>query len=210
MVAEPVSVQVGNEIIIDNEDPGFSRISVSNESKLKQFIDSRKETTKELGYQAINPNWTPPVWTPFAHSAFYGKSIRSALIARKGDGNNVARWSAAMPEAGFYEVYTYIPVSAMFKRPSVRQRGEGGQIRRQGGGPPAGPEFADKGTEYIYTVSSNEGSEQVSLSLDHITEGWNSIGTFHFPADTATIELSNDIAHGFRVVADAIKLVKKD
>ena len=73
-----------------------------------------------------------------------------------------------------------------------------------------GPQFADEGTEYLYTISSNEGSEEVFFSLDFVEEGWNHIGMFHFPADTARIELSNDCEHGFRVIADAIKWIRKD
>jgi len=209
-ISEIAALETENEIIVDNEDPGFSYVSVSNESKLKQFIDSKKEKTNDLGYKAINPNWTPPVWTPFAHSAFYGTSIRSAMIARKGDGNNIARWVTFLPEAGFYDIYAYIPVSAMFRRPSNRQRGEDRQLRRLRGGQAIGPEFADKGTEYPYLISSNEGSEEVVLSLDHVDEGWNKIGSFHFPADKAVIQLSNNCENGFRVVADAMKWVKKE
>jgi hypothetical protein len=208
---EAVRTHSEHELIVDNEDPGFSFVSVSNESKLKQYIDSRKTTDNPLAYRSINPRWTPPVWTPVAHSAFYGQSIRSAMISRRGDGNNVARWSAVMPDAGYYDVYTYIPVSAMYKRPENSDRGGRGQGQDRGGGRRGmGPEFADKGTEYHYTVSSNEGSEEVAFLLDYVEEGWNRIGTFHFPSDTATIELSNDCEHGFRVIADAIKWVRKE
>ena len=70
-----------------------------------------------------------------------------------------------------------------------------------------GPEFADKGTDYNYTISSNEGSESLVFELNSPEDGWNRLGSFHFPADTAVIRLSND-TDGRRVIADAVKFVK--
>ena len=129
------------------------------------------------------------------------------MVVRKGDGGNVARWSTVIPEAGFYDIYVYIPVSAMYRGPD-RSRGRGrgdqnGDDRRRG------PEFADRGTEYKYIVESNEGKDEVTLRLDEPEDGWNRLGSFHFPADTATISLSNN-TNGNRVIADAVKWVPKD
>ena len=202
------------EIVVDNEDDGFSYISVSNESKIKKYIDARKVQSERINYHSMNPGWNPATWKPVAHASFYGQTIRSAMLSGRGDGSSVARWSAVMPEAGFYDLFTYIPVSAMLSRPSGR--GPGSDSRGGGsdrGGPGSGrgyrgPEFADNGTEYLYTVSSNEGTEQVRYTLSNPEEGWNRLGTFHFPADTATVELSND-TNGKRVVADAVKWVRR-
>ncbi|MCK5135533.1 MAG: ABC transporter permease subunit [Bacteroidales bacterium] len=203
----PVHFKYDGEYIVDNEDDGFSHVSVSRESKLKQYIDSRKKLDNEISYGSINPYWSPAKWTPVAHSAYYGENIRSALITRKGDGGNRARWATLLPEAGFYDVYVYIPVSAMYRRPSGRQHG--GEGRGQGqGNRPRGPEFADKGTDYHYTISSNEGTEEVVYILDNPEEGWNRLGSFHFPADSAIIELSNRTG-GNRVIADAVKWVRR-
>ena len=69
-------------------------------------------------------------------------------------------------------------------------------------------EFADKGTDYHYTLSSKEGTEEVVFILDNPEDGWNRLGSFHFPADTAVIELSN-LTGGRRVIADAVKLVRR-
>jgi ABC-type transport system involved in multi-copper enzyme maturation permease subunit len=206
---EPVSLVFNNEYVVDNEDEGFSYVSVSNESKLKQYIDSRKTKDDDIHYRGISSYWTPAVWTPTAHSAFYGESVRSALVCRNGDGQNTARWSTLLPEAGFYDVYMYVPVSAMYKPPSRggRSRGGGGDRgdrSRRGGG----PEFADQGTKYPYVISSNEGIEELEFTLNKPEEGWNKIGTFHFPADTATIQLSNN-TEGSRIFADAIKWVRR-
>jgi hypothetical protein len=62
---------------------------------------------------------------------------------------------------------------------------------------------------YHYTIASNEGTEEVEFALDRPENGWNRLGTFHFPADTATVILNNT-SNGRRVVADAVKWVPKN
>lgn len=206
---KPVSLVFENEFVVDNEDDGFSFVSVSNESKLKQYIDSRKPEDEDIHYRGIS-SWTPTVWTALAHSAFYGESVRSAYVCKKGDGQNIAKWETVLPEAGFYDVYMYVPLSAMYSTSSRGGRGGGGggggrdQRGRRGGG----PQFADQGTKYPYVISSNEGSEELEFTLNRPEEGWNNMGTFHFPADTATVTLSNK-TEGRRIFADAIKWVRR-
>lgn len=215
-----LTLEMPGEFIVDNEDPAFRYVSVSHESKLKQYIESRKTQSSEIVYNAVDPYYSPAKWTPVAHTAFYGESIRSAMITRRGGGSNVASWTTVLPSAGFYDVYVYIPMSAMFGRPE-RRRSEGGSSGQggssggspgggSGGGPGRGfgPRFADEGTIYNYVISSNEGSEEVEFTLRNIEDGWNKIGAFHFPADTARIELS-DATNGRRVFADAVKWVQR-
>jgi hypothetical protein len=211
-VDDPVQLTFQDEYVVDNEDEGFSFVSVTRESKLKQFINSRKKKEEGISYGSLNPYWSPAKWTAVAHSAYYGEVVRSAYVTRSGDGSNKARWRTYLPEAGYYEVEVYIPVSAMLQRPSGRRqdRDEGGEGRGQGQGfgqGRMGPRLADQGTEYHYTISSNEGSEDAVFMLDDPEEGWNRLGSFHFPADTAEVELSNRTG-GKRVIADAVKWVR--
>jgi len=203
-----VSFKYEDEFIVDNEDEGFYAYSLSRESKLKQYIDSRKEKEEGLKYESLNEWWTPSRWTPVAHSAYYGETVRSAMAIRNGDGTNFVKWSTVLPEKGFYDVYVYIPVSAMYKRPSRREQGGGGQGGQGQGNRRMGPEFEDKGADYNYTISSNEGSENLMFELNSPEDGWNRLGSFHFPADTATVRLSNE-TDGRRVIADAVKFVRK-
>jgi ABC-type transport system involved in multi-copper enzyme maturation permease subunit len=203
---QPVSFTFADEYVVDNEDDGFSSFSISKESKLKQWVDSRKEDDDGLLYESLNEWWTPSRWTPVAHAAYYGEAVRSAMAIRRGDGTNHVTWTTVLPEKGFYDLYVYIPVSAMSRRIS-RNRDRG----RQGGHGPGGgfgPEFADKGTDYNYTISSSEGSETVSYELNNPEDGWNRLGSFHFPADSVSIQLSNE-TDGRRVIADAVKWVRR-
>ena len=217
-----VTLIAEGEIVVDNEDEGFTTISVSKASKLKQLIESRKPFEKVISYENVSQNLRPALWLPVAHTAFFGESIRSAMICRNGDGQNKAIWKAALPEAGFYDIYAYIPTSAMMGRPE----GDRGNSSPQGGGSNGpdgsaggpggqggqrrGPVLADKGYIYHYTIESNEGSETVEFEIEEdINDGWNKIATVHFPADTATIMLSNQV-NGRRVFADAVKWVKRE
>ncbi|HEC44784.1 MAG TPA: hypothetical protein ENI20_18355 [Bacteroides sp.] len=203
-----LTLELPGEFVVDNEDPGFDYVSVSNESKLKQYIEARKEKSNEIFYDAIDPYRTPSKWTPVAHSGFYGESIRSAHLTRKGEGGNTASWTTILPAAGFYDVHVYIPMSAMFGRSNRRRRG--GDSGQSGGGQGhgRGAGFADDGTIYNYVISSNEGSEKVEFRLRNIEDGWNKLGSFHFPADTARIEISNK-TNGRRIFADAVKWVRR-
>ena len=209
-----LTLKIPGEYVVDNEDQGFRYTSKSYESKLKLYIDARKEEKNEIFYDQVAGR-NPIQWTPVAHTGFYGETVRSAMLTRKGEGENIASWTTELPAAGFYDVYVYIPTSAMLGRPQRgRPGGEGGG--GPGGGPGGrnpgrdgrGPRFADEGTVYHYTVSSIEGSEEVPLTLSNPEEGWNKLGTFHFPADKATVELSNK-TNGQRVIADAVKWVRK-
>ena len=101
----------------------------------------------------------------------------------------------------------------MYKRPSRNNQGanqggqgQGGQNQGRGGG--FRPEFADKGSDYHYTISSSEGSETLIFELNNPEDGWNRLGSFHFPADSVSIQLTNE-TDGRRIIADAVKWVKK-
>ena len=199
----PVSFSFKDEYVVDNEDDGFSFSAVSRESKLKQYIDSRKNPEDEVFYGVLGYYMRPSKWHPVAHSAYYGETVRSAMASRTGDGSNVARWTTTLPETGFYDVFVYIPMSAMYSRPQGGGRGDQGSGE---GNRRRGPEFEDEGADYHYTLSSNEGTEEVVFILEDLEDGWNRLGSFHFPSDTVTISLTNQ-SGGFRVIADAVKWV---
>ncbi len=205
---QQVSFTYEGEYVVDNEDEGFTHFSISRESKLKQYVDSRKEKDDGLLYQSLNEWWWPSRWTPVAHAAYYGETVRSAMVIRRGDGSNYVSWSTVLPDKGFYDLYVYIPVSAMYERPSRREQGSGQGAQGQGPGRGFGPEFADKGTDYHYTISSSEGTEEVVYELNNPEDGWNRLGSFHFPADSVFIRLTNE-TDGRRVIADAVKWVRR-
>ena len=99
----------------------------------------------------------------------------------------------------------------MYERPTRREQGsgqQGGQGQGPGQGRGFGPQFADKGADYNYTITSSEGIEKINYELNNPEDGWNRIGSFHFPADSVSVRLTNE-TDGRRVLADAVKWVRR-
>ncbi len=175
-----LNLDSGNEIIVDNEDPGFSVIEPATQGLLfKLLMKSTKSKQKYSGF-----SWRTPIdWTLTTNDAFYGKYVKSAEFARAGSGDHKAIWKIPVKEASFYDVYYYID-QKKFER---YNRGRPGQ--------------------YQFIIQHNNETDEPLLSLKSSEPGWNSLGSYYFSADTAVIELTNK-SDGRIVVADAVKLVK--
>ena len=179
----PVRLAEKGEFIIDDEDPSF-KFTVTEDQSLLQKLLLSEDQTKER-FIGMN-NWRPPrTWRATTNSDYFGKFIRSAHFIKSGDGNKKATWSIPIKENGTYEVFTYL---------TKRRRGRGGNNQ-------------DKQGEYNYTVFS-ENKEEITVDLNTIETGWNSLGTYYFSGDTVKVELGNKTS-GRVVIADAIKLVKQ-
>ncbi len=168
-------------LLVDNEDEGFELEEPGTEGLFYKLL----QRSKEKGEKYAGISWWAPIsWTLTTGDMFYGKGyVRSAWFVRSGKGNRKARWKIAVPEAGYYTVYYYLD----------RKYYTWGRV--------------GDGTEYLFTIRHGEVTEEVSLPLRYTKAGWNSLGGYFFPADTAVVELSDKTF--FRlVVADAVKLVK--
>ncbi len=191
------------DIIVDNEDPGFSMLGQATESRLVKWLKINKKD-ESLPYQSMI-FWRPPqFWTPIIQSGFFGEFIRSAVYVKSGDGNLTAEWRTILTQAGQYNVYAYI--NPMTARMGMRMGGGPGGERGGGpGGMGSQPEITD---EYHYTVYHGEGEEDITLSLKSAETGWNHLGSFYFEKDTAKVVMT-DKNTGRTVVADAMKWVKQ-
>jgi hypothetical protein len=187
------------EIIVDNEDPGFSIHEEGSSNKLSKWL-SIDQTDSEFKYQPMMGFWggAPLSWTATAQSSFYGDIIRSAYYIRSGEGNKYVEWTTEIEEEGYYDVSTYL--DDMLKRMN-RSRGRGGD-RGSGGG------SQDVKDEYHFTIKHSEGTEELTLAIKNIEDGWNNLGSYYFSTGTTTVTLS-DKNVGRMVVADAIKWVKQ-
>jgi ABC-type transport system involved in multi-copper enzyme maturation permease subunit len=187
------------EIIVDNEDPGFSIHEEGSSNKLSKWL-SIDQTDSEFKYQPMMGFWggAPLSWTATAQSGFYGDIIRSAYYIRSGEGNKYVEWTTEIEEEGYYDVSTYL--DDMLKRMN-RSRGRGGD-RGSGGG------SQDVKDEYHFTIKHSEGTEELTLAIKNIEDGWNNLGSYYFSTGTTTVTLS-DKNVGRMVVADAIKWVKQ-
>ena len=183
IVDTPVRIAEDNEIIVDNEDPGFVVTKNDKTSLLRKLLV--KDDVNSDKYQGFN-GWRPPrSWTLTTNSAFYGAYIRSAYYISSGDGDQKAQWNVPIKDPGFYDVYAYI-----YKDGRRGRRGN------------------DNPGEYHYIIHHDDGDENATIDLKTADEGWNHLGAFYFSPDTAVVEMTNESPANL-VVADAIKLIKQ-
>ncbi|WP_159517781.1 golvesin C-terminal-like domain-containing protein [Sunxiuqinia indica] len=177
----PVRIAEDNEIILDNEDPGFEVKGEAETSLLRRLLIKDTESTSK--YEGFS-GWRPPrTWTLTTNSDFYGAYIRSASYIRSGEGDKIATWNVPIRDAGYYDVYAYV-----YKDDRRRRRNNDG--------------------EYHFIVHHDDGDEDALVELKSAEDGWNHLGGFYFSPDTAVIELTNQ-SESRMVVADAVKLIKQ-
>lgn len=175
-----------NEIIIDNEDPGFRTISSNTRHKLKDLL-KKEEKDK---YNNFYPWKTTTQWKAFASDAYYGETIHSAVSKRNGSGANSVEWTAEIPASGYYEVYIWNPKGNNHFRFSM-----GGRNNK------------DERVQ-TYTIKYDDKQENISLDLEQENAEWVSIGNFDLPKGPVTITLTDKVSGGYYVIADAVKFAQ--
>lgn len=184
---QQVAVLQPNEMVVDNEDAGFSHSVSENTSLLHKLIIKEDETG--LKYAGFNSFRAPLNWTLTTNSGFYGLYVRSAYYIKSGTGDQTAAWDLPVTEPGNYDIYTYItPVG-----------GRGGPRRQGGGG-------EEKG-EYQYIITHDDGEAEQTLQINSATPGWNLLGSYYLSPENSKVVLTNKSTLQ-SVVADAIKIVK--
>lgn len=181
----PVQLSLPNEVIVDNEDPKYFKITKSeNISLLEKWVLREKKSQSK--YLAMNW-WRPPTnWTAITNSDFYGEYVRSAYYIKGGTGDMKAVWSVPLKKTGYYDVYVYMYKARMF--------GRGGEDR------------GNKG-EYHFLIHGDEGAQDITIDNDNVEAGWNHLGSFSFTTDTALVELTNK-SELRMIFADAVKVVE--
>jgi uncharacterized membrane protein YgcG len=227
LTSNPVSSDP-NEIIVDNEDPGFIITKESTENRLKKILGIHNN--RLTSYQQISLMRIPTFWQPVVEPSFFGKYVRSAVYTRGGTGDKTVTWYTVIKNPGYYDIYSYIGKST--DRIMVRAGGAGpggaagggggggrsGEGNRSGeaagaggdGGQSRGPrgQMAQPYKEFHYHVYHESGVEDISLDYENAENGWNKLGTYYLQADTAKVVLSN-LTTGRAVIGDAVKWVKQ-
>ena len=177
------------EIIVDNEDDGFSMVNTGESRTVKDWWASIKNEEEESDSYGMIRFWNPPVkWKPVAGEQFFGEYLKSAFYKRKGSGDGFVNWAAQIKTSGNYEVHAYVPnLSFRFGR------GRGGST---------------KVPEYNFTVFHDDGEEAVVVSINNDNSGWIYLGEFYFSEGNAKVQLS-DISNNEYIIGDAVKWVKK-
>jgi hypothetical protein len=173
------------EVIIDNEDPGFSNFSPIKPTLLKAYIDSRKE-----GEQKYYGEWDSSYasWLATTGSDFYGSVIRSAHFTRSGNGEKLATWTPTLKEDGFYDLYVY-----------MRGKNQNTWI---------GNDTDNKQFDYNYIINNVDGTDNIKYNITNAEPGWNYLGSYYFSKTGGSVSLT-DRCDLWTVYADAVKWVKQ-
>ncbi len=186
---KPVTLSLPNEIIVDNEDKGFTVQAQDQTSFLKKIFKMNNIDKEE--YVGLNMWRVPNNWSKTIYSNFYGRYVHSAYYVKSGNGTKTVTWTANLPESGQYDIYSYA-TALQFR--GGRRRGRGGDRQPVGG-------------EMHYNVFHDDGHDEVTLDIQSAQEGWNFLGTYYLSAGTAQVRLS-DKSNARMVIADAVKWVK--
>lgn len=173
------------EVIIDNEDPGFSSFSPIKPTMLKAFIDSRKDVEQKY-YGEWGSSYAS--WLATTGSDFYGSVIRSAHFTRSGNGEKNATWTPAFKEEGFYDIYVY-----------MRGKNQNTWIGRND---------ESKQYDYHYIIRNSDGIDNIKYNITKAEPGWNYLGSYYFNKTGGSVSLT-DKCDLWTVYADAVKWVKQ-
>ena len=187
----PAALSAGSEdIIVDNEDQGFSFDRQVSGGLLKKWL-MRKTVFQEQKYQAMVV-WNPPQnWTPTVSSDFYGRFVHSAIYIKSGKGDKTCSWAGRIPSAGHYDIYFYVARMPRF----FRDRGANRRGRELAG-------------TFHFKVYHDDGVEELAIDVQDAEPGWNLLSTHYLSAASARVTLSDE-SDGRIVYADAVKWVKR-
>ena len=190
-----------SEIIVDNEDQGFTSSKQNTSSPLKKLLGVKNKNVNT--YLKISDWNTPEYWQPVVLTSYFGKYIRSAVYTRSGTGDKSITWNTTIKEPGYYDIYCYIGKVAdrmTVRSGNVSDGGDNNDDESKGNSP-----YKDM----HYKVYHDDGVDDISLDYEHAEGGWNNLGRFYLSHDTAKVVLTNK-STGRIVIGDAVKWVKQN
>jgi hypothetical protein len=173
------------EVIVDNEDAGFSSFSPIKPTFLKAWLDAR-DTVNRKYYGSWGTSYSS--WLATTGSDFYGSIIRSAHFTRSGNGEKIATWTPELKEDGFYDVYVF-----MKGKNQNEFHGNDGDSRQ---------------FNYHYIIKNGDGTDNIKYNISNAEPGWNYLGSYYFNKTGGSVSLT-DKCEMWRVYADAVKWVKQ-
>jgi hypothetical protein len=215
-----------SEVVVDNEDPGFTISQQQSVSPLKKLLGIKDRNSTI--YQQINMYYAPEYWQPVVQSTYYGRYVLSSVYTRAGAGELQVIWKGIIKERGYYDVYCYVGKS--FERMTVRGGGMGGPGggmggpgggpggpggpggqggRQEPGGPMGGPQEKSPYQDMHYKIYHDQGVDDITLDYQNAEGGWNNLGRYYLSPDTVKVALTN-LSAGKIVIADAVKWVKAE
>lgn len=173
------------EVVVDNEDPGFTTFSPIKPTILKAFLDSRSAANQKY-YGSWSRSYSK--WLATTGSDFYGSVIRSAHFTRSGTGEKIATWAPEFNEEGFYDIYVYM--KGKNQNEFQGRDGDGRQFN------------------YHYIIHNADGTDNIRYNITNAEPGWNYLGSYYFTRTGSSVSLTDECELR-TVYADAVKWVKQ-
>ncbi len=189
---DAVRFEEADEIIVDNEDAGFSIEAGVKQNTLKEYLN--RSSDEGVGkYKDFNMFRPASRWTLVLNSDGFGKYAKSFVYKEGGRGSTNVKFTATIPKSGTYEVYAMIPSERLVR----------------GFGPPGSRDNSNREkATFSYTVTSDDGIETVEVPTDSRESDWQFVGEYYFSKGKASVELSDKTSNRI-VVADAVKWIRK-
>lgn len=173
------------QVIVDNEDAGFSAFSPIKDTYLKAYLDERNPSDQKY-FGIWNRSYSK--WLATTGSSFYGGHVRSAHFTRAGKGEKTCEWKPELKEDGFYDLYTY-----MIGKNQNQFNGNRNESQTY---------------TYYYTINHGDGEDKISFNVTNAENGWNYLGSYYFTKEGGSVVLTDECDLR-SVYADAIKWVKQ-
>ena len=171
-----------NEIIVDNEDPGFRLINPLNKKLRNYFLEEQPYMDSYQGDVPIMLRWGKVY-----NFNCYGLEKRTAYMKTSGKGNFKAEWSADIPEDGTYEIFAMHPKATRYPPKTLYYTVSG------------------EGKEAEEILLDYKNGEWTSLGYFDLKRG----KSFVVLDDRAPIEKEENLVIGKnKIIADAVKWVK--
>ena len=185
-----------NEIVVDNEDKGFT-ISQSEKrlASLQASMQGKHARYDNLYQMAM----LDVVWRTLVNHTAYGMVNKSLVTRLAGEGTTSVNWEAELPENGWYEVLVYLPdympMQTTDGAVNVLDKGERADLN---------PRYYKNHYELRF---SGEEVRKVELPTYNVS-GWISLGCFPSKVGKAKVSLSDKGVVGRQqIIGDAVKWV---
>jgi len=194
-----------DEIIVDNEDPGF-RV-VRRENLLTRWLRDEPGKTYYDQFQA-------GAWVPLIKYQFFGSPTRSAHVKQAGEGRQKVEWSTTLPEAGKYEVFFYhtrmnhivFPTKRIKSAFSVR--GSFTKISNDERKAASSYVTQQRAAGYYTVFDGKQEHEVVPMVDKDATNVWVSLGVFDFSKNAKVTLCDKPVDKHTTLIADAVKWAK--
>jgi hypothetical protein len=204
-----------NEIIVDNDDAGFSL------RHLPGIFSRKREITPEYQDRFTFPRHDPfgsyPRWTRFGDASRTANATGTYITKTAGSGREEATWRTRIEKKGIYEIFAYMNSSTRYAQDIIaRKQSEYSRKNRKKIDmnrldqytPVKTPKFHVPVLHQYYIVSHDDGESTAIVTNNSDDDTWISLGKYHLSPGEHVVRLRDKRDHPDQpLYADAVKWV---